>query len=455
MGAHPTVLLREAEVAGHGLVDVLLEDERIAAIGQALSADVIVDCARAAVLPGLHDHHIHLLATAAAAASVSCGPPDVRTADGFATALRAARPVGGWIRGVGYDEGVAGRLDAAALDLLLSDVPTRVQHRSGALWILNSAGLALVGADAATDVAGIERDGRGRPTGRLWRADSWLADRLDVEVPADLGSVSRLLAGYGITGVTDATPNLSTSAKAALTGGAVAQRLTLLGDAGGCAPYKIVLADHDLPSWDSLRDAIAATRPRAVALHCVSAAALLLALALLEDVGSVAGDRVEHAAVAPPEAAARLAAMRIAVVTQPSLPGRRGDDYLERVDASDQPYLWPFRSLLAAGVRVGCSSDAPYGDADPWASIAAAVERRTPSGRPIAAHERVTAADALHAYLGPPDHPGGPPRRVAVGEPADLVVLQQPLAVTVAEPRATRVRATFIAGRQVAGDELP
>jgi hypothetical protein len=67
----------------------------------------------------------------------------------------------------------------------------------------------------------------------------------------------------------------------------------------------------------------------------------------------------------------------------------------------------------------------------------------------------VTAADALHAYLGPPDHPGGPPRRVAVGEPADLVVLQQPLAVTLAEPRATRVRATFIAGRQVAGDELP
>jgi predicted amidohydrolase YtcJ len=449
------VLLREAEVAGHGLVDVLLEDERIAAIGHGLSADVVIDCARAAVLPGLHDHHIHLLAAAAAAASVSCGPPDVRTADGFAAALRAARPIGGWIRGVGYDEGVAGRLDAEALDLLLPDVPTRVQHRSGALWILNSAGLALVGADAATDVAGIERDGCGRPNGRLWRADSWLADRLDVEVPADLGSVSRLLAGYGITGVTDATPNLSTSAKAALTGGAVAQRLTLLGDAGGFAPYKIVLADHDLPSWDSLRDSIAATRPRAVALHCVSAAALLLALALLEDVGSVAGDRVEHAAVAPPEAAARLAAMRVAVVTQPSLPGRRGDDYLERVDASDQPYLWPFRSLLAAGVLVGCSSDAPYGDADPWASIAAAVERRTPSGRPIAAHERVTAADALHAYLGLPDHPGGPSRRVAVGEAADLVLLQQPLAVTLAEPRTTRVRATFIAGRQVAGDELP
>ncbi|MFO7776920.1 MAG: hypothetical protein R6V28_01055, partial [Nitriliruptoraceae bacterium] len=30
------------------------------------------------LLPGLHDHHLHLLATAAAADAVPCGPPDVR-----------------------------------------------------------------------------------------------------------------------------------------------------------------------------------------------------------------------------------------------------------------------------------------------------------------------------------------------------------------------------------------
>ena len=58
---------------------------------------------------------------------------------------RAGRcPVGadGWVRAVGYHEAVAGPLDRAALDEVSPPVPVRVQHRSGVLWTLNSAGLA-------------------------------------------------------------------------------------------------------------------------------------------------------------------------------------------------------------------------------------------------------------------------------------------------------------------------
>jgi predicted amidohydrolase YtcJ len=77
--------------------------------------------------------------------------------------------------------------------------------------------------------------------------------------------------------------------------------------------------------------------------------------------------------VAPPEAVEAMARAGLAVVTQPSLLARRGDDYLDRVAADDLPFLWPYRSLLAAGVPVGCSSDAPYGDLDPWGSVAAAA----------------------------------------------------------------------------------
>jgi predicted amidohydrolase YtcJ len=41
-------------------------------------------------LPGLHDYHVHLRALAAAAASVSFGPPRTRTAAELAARLRAA-----------------------------------------------------------------------------------------------------------------------------------------------------------------------------------------------------------------------------------------------------------------------------------------------------------------------------------------------------------------------------
>src|SRR4051812_48332886 len=78
--------------------------------------DEAIDCAGAALIPGLHDHHIHLFALAARAASVPCGPPDVTDADGLRAALTGARHVDGWVRGVGYHASVAGDLDRRLLD---------------------------------------------------------------------------------------------------------------------------------------------------------------------------------------------------------------------------------------------------------------------------------------------------------------------------------------------------
>ena len=80
----------------------------------------------------------------------------------------------GWIRAVGYHEAVAGPLDRTVLDDVSPPVPVRVQHRSGVLWTLNSAGLAQVGlAD--------HPDGRLRSADRVWsdtlqRNESGLAE---------------------------------------------------------------------------------------------------------------------------------------------------------------------------------------------------------------------------------------------------------------------------------------
>jgi predicted amidohydrolase YtcJ len=445
----PSVLLRNADLGSGSGVDVLVHNGRVTAIGTVEEAvDAEINCEGGALLPGLHDHHLHLLAVAAAAESVQCG---VRSRNDLGHALRSAAPRDGWVRGVGYDDGLLGDLDRASLDEMRPDVPVRVQHRSGALWVLNSAAVAAL-ALADVDLDGVERDATGRPTGRLWRVDGWLRDRLPA-APPDLGRLGQQLNAYGLTGVTDATPCLSDGSIRLLGDAGLAQRVVLLGDPSGSGPWKVVVADHDLPCPDELRATIAQVRPRAVALHCVTRAALVVAVAALREGGAVPGDRIEHAAVCPPELAAAIGELGVTVVTQPSLVARRGDEYLDRVDPPDTEYLWPFASLLAAGVPVGCSSDAPYGDLDPWRTIAAAADRTTASGRVVASAECVSPARALAGFLTIPDAPGGPVRTVHTGVPADLVLLDRPLTDALRAPAAEHVRMTMIDGRVVHGAE--
>jgi len=282
--------------------------------------------------------------------------------------------------------------------------------------------------------------------------DGWLRERLPAPSPA-LAALGRQLSRYGITSVTDATPELAPEAIRLLKDAALPQHIVLLGDPSASAPWKIVVADHDLPSPDELHARIEEVRPRPVALHCVTRAALVVALAALRKGCEVPGDRIEHAAVCPPELANALAQLGLTVVTQPSLVAQRGDDYLDRVDAADAPYLWPFASLVAAGVAVGCSSDAPYGDLNPWQTVAAAHDRRAPSGRTVVVGERVPADRALAGFLTSPDAPGGPVRTLRVGVPADLVLLDRPLADALRAPSAEHVRLTMIDGRVVHGAE--
>ncbi|WP_369829547.1 amidohydrolase family protein [Nocardia sp. 852002-20019_SCH5090214] len=125
----------------------------------------------------------------------------------------------------------------------------------------------------------------------------------------------------------------------------------------------------------------------------------------------------------------------------------RGDDYVRHVDPVDLPDLYRCRSLLDASVPLALSSDAPYGPIDPWAIVEAAVNRTTATGTVVNSDERVAAAAALRGYLGSPACPGGAPRRVRVGAPADLVVLRVPLDRALCAPSADHVRATVVHGQ--------
>jgi predicted amidohydrolase YtcJ len=324
------------------------------------------------------------------------------------------------------------------------------------MWVVNSVALDALGL-APT---GVELAADGTPTGRLFGLDAWLGERVPRE-PVDLGAVGRALLDYGVTGVTDATPTERsedlTLLAMAVADCALPQHVVVTGgpnlDPGAGpglerGPVKLVVADHALPDLDRLAGDITAAhrRRRPVAIHCVTRVALLLALAAWDEAGARPGDRIEHGAVVHPAEADRIAAHGLTVVTQPAFVAQRGDDYLTDVDAEDRPHLWPCAGLLRAGIAVGGSTDAPFGPADPWLAIAAATTRRTPAGRVLGADERLGARRALDLFLGPAGAPGGPPRRVAPGAPADLCLLAAPLAEALRAASATLVAATIRAG---------
>lgn len=188
-----------------------------------------------------------------------------------------------------------------------------------------------------------------------------------------------------------------------------------------------------------------------MAVHCVTAGELALTLAAFEAAGAAPGDRIEHGGVIPADAIGQIRALDLTVVTQPAFIRERGDRYLAQVARQDLDDLYRCASLLAAGVPIAASSDAPYASPDPWLGMAAAIDRRSAAGHVVGKSERVDPAIALALYLGAPRAPGGPTRRVEPGAVADLCLLKAPLAEALETPDAGSVAATLVSGQIVHG----
>jgi predicted amidohydrolase YtcJ len=462
------MLIRDARLeCGVVRADVRLLGKRIVEIAPRLTRDAgeaVIDAHGAALLPGLHDHHLHLYAAAAALRSIACGPPQVRDAAQLAYAIASApETADGWLRGTGYHESVAGQIDRAQIDAMAPERPLRIQHRSGRLWMFNSAGLRRLGVgDSGSESDPMERID-GLLTGRLYDADGWLRTRLgDGSRRPDLRALSHELAHRGVTGVTDTSH--SNDREAFVDFGQredLLQHLVVMGDASLDAlarlpadsrvrrgARKFHLHDHALPDFDGVCEAIHRSHAagRDTAFHCVTRGELVFALATLEQAGSNGRDRIEHAGVVPPELLETMSRLAVRVVTQPHFIAERGDDYRRDVAPEDQPHLYRLRSLLDAGIALAAGSDAPYGALDPWQSMASATRRRTRAGHVIGEAERLGPEQALRLYLSPLADPGAGPRSVCVGAPADLCLLDRSWADARTALDQVQVRATWIAG---------
>lgn len=439
-----TVVLRNVRPWGGEAVDLALAGGRIVAIGHDVPrGQEEFDGRGDVLLPGLHDHHLHILALGARRQSIDLAGLIDAAAVGAALAVA---PGDGWLRAVGYDERAAGLPDAVALDRWVGPRPLRLQDRTGALWVLNTAGMAhLPGRDLPP---GAERDAAGRPTGRFWREDQWLAGALPRSLP-DLAALGRDLARLGLTGLTDATAHNGPQ-EARLLSGALPQRLILMGGealpkgAGyGRGPLKLMIDERVSPDPDGLaaRIAVARAQGRGVAAHCVTEAELALYLAALDTAGGArAGDRIEHGGMISEPAIAAIAEAGLTVVTNPAFLHDRGDRYRATIPEAAWGDLYRARSLLAYGIALLAGSDAPYAGVDPWRGMRAARDRMSAGGALFAPDERLDALAALRLYGARP---------IEVGAPGDLVLCRGSMADVLTDLCAERVRATWIGGEAV------
>ncbi|MDE0884067.1 MAG: amidohydrolase family protein [Myxococcota bacterium] len=469
------LLIENAEIDG-ARAALRIREGRIADLGPKLRpepGEARLDARDGALLPGLHDHHIHLLALAAARDSVACGPPAVRNASELGAALEEAASQARhregsarWVRGVAYHESVAGPLDRRRIDALVDDVPIRIQHRSGVFWFVNSKGLAALNlASDGPEKASSDPDAEDRANGRLRRADPWLRERIGSTRPPALGEVGAELARLGVTGVCDATPSNGPEAwallAAAKASGELPQRLRVMGDPSlplrrtasmQCGELKIMLDEDHLPEEHALVEKIqrAHRDRRGVAFHCVTRAEIVMAAAALESAGGGPGDRIEHASLAPPDIVAWLARLGVTVVTQPNFLLERGDVYRREVPRHDQPWLYRGQGFIEAQVPLGGGTDAPFGVCDPWAAMRAAVRRRSAEGAGMRVEEEaLTPEQALGLFTSSLDSPGQPRGPLAVGQPADLILLDRPWSQARLRLAPEDLSAVWIDGKRV------
>lgn len=458
------MLICNAAISSTSLADLRTQDGLIAAIApklEPLRREEVVDAKGCALIPGLHDHHMHLLALASALQSLDCNCDHETLAQKIA-ARRNDHPKE--IRGINYHASQHDMIDRFWLDRVCVDIPVRIQHQSGRLWIMNSSAIAQINS-SATYPDGVERDERGKLTGRFYHADTWLRDNLPRVLP-DLKDVSCKLAACGVTGLTDAGPDNDDSTAQLLLDaqvrGELLQNVLLMGRAELShfhepmlqrGPQKIYLKENHLPDLEDLCNEIRHShrKLRPVAFHCVTRVELQVALSALRETGANAGDRIEHASVASDDALEQIAELGITVVTQPHFIAERGDRYRAEVDPEDQPFLYRAQQLLRAGIPLAGGTDAPYGHYDPWRSMLAATERRSHSGHVMGIAERLTPMQALALYLGDSLDPGRKLREIAVGQPADLCLLDTGWPLMLANLSSEHVYRVWRAGKLIFG----
>lgn len=204
--------LERVEAIGIADGRVVIAGRRADVLAAASAGARTVDAGDAAVIPGLHDFHVHLVGLARSRSGVTLDD----AVDAHEVAARLAARLAGlrddaWLTGRGWSETQL----AAGLEPLRTAVGERAvylsSHDGHSAWA-SPAALRMAGVSATMpDPEGgrIEQDADGQPTGVLRETAIDLVDRLvprlrGAELEPQLDAVIAELAGFGVTGASEA-----------------------------------------------------------------------------------------------------------------------------------------------------------------------------------------------------------------------------------------------------------
>jgi predicted amidohydrolase YtcJ len=406
----------------------------------------VVDCFGKTLLPGFIDAHCHIHAFAEGLVSLnlSPGPGNIRSIPDMQNRILdfcKRLPEGTWIRGKGYNEFYLAEKrhpNRWDLDAVSPRHPVKLTHRSGHAHVLNTLALNIagIGPETGDPPEGlIDRDLKtGLPTGILYGLGKYLAGKIpsleDVEMERGAEMANEKLLSLGITSLQDASftngPEQWKRFQMWKARGIFMPRITMMtglndfSAAGNDSCFSDadpdelrvggvkIIADEVTgslhPSQEELNAMIASIHAagRQAAVHAIEETVIEAAANAIEFTlkGNPRKDhrhRIEHCSVCPPGLLQRLARLGTVIVTQPGFLYYSGERYLQTLPKDQLDHLYPVRSMLENGLRVGIGSDFPIADPNPMVSICAAVTRRTENGSTLP-QQGIRILDAIRMH---------------------------------------------------------
>jgi predicted amidohydrolase YtcJ len=393
------------------------------------------------------------------------------------------------------------------LDAAVPDRAVVIYRYCGHIAVANSAALRASGIDGSVanpDGGTIDRDADGAPTGVLRETAAGLVAtalaRGGRVTKAQLVDGLRRLAGLGITSIgamigygespseklaaevqlwREAASELPIrvhgiviaaeareleSAAETLTG--AGERLTWLGVkrfadgslGGHTAAMTTAFSDRSTTGTYRLTEADAAVCRASidmggmVAVHAIGDRAVGGVLDLFTDLTGEGAEpsslRMEHVSVIRQDQVARFAELGVVASVQPAFLASESDWLGARVGDARSSWLYPFRSMLDAGIPMAGSSDCPVEPPHPLWGMAAAVDRHG-----ISPSEALSPLEALGLFTDGAARALREPKPLAPGSPADFTVLDVDIRTAdAAGIRSAKVIATYVDGKPVEVD---
>lgn len=372
----------------------------------------------------------------------------------------AAAPRGAWVLGRGYDHAAldTGRHpDVAELDAAVPDHPVFIVRTCGHMGVANSAALRLagIGHNTPDPEGGVLVRDKGRLTGLIQERAMELIKRA-MPAPAESAMVEaieeagRHLARLGFASATDMNVGMTAGMAevAAYRKARLSQRMwmVLAGNPEGIAaaaweegmrPWKPGDDPDALLRWGAVKvfaDGSAGGLTAAffdpylvggttgvftfptetihellrryhdqgwqLDIHAIGDAAIEQVLTGMEAAGAAPErrHRIEHCGFVTRGQRRRMKARGILPVPQPVFLREFGETYLKVLGPERALRAYPMRTWMEEGHHPSASSDSPVCNVDPFLNLHAMVTRETQEGRVMGPEERLTVAEAIHAF---------------------------------------------------------